>query len=321
MKNGVVENISGTPTAEQLEAINRFTRRTLKAEEDYVFSVVLCDNEVDRDNERFTVKALEKLKELFVGKTGIFDHSHTAKNQCARIFGTELLFHPEKITAAGDNYCQLKAYAYTVRSKENLSLITDIDAGIKKEVSIGCSVLRRVCSVCGQNIDSCSHRKGKTYFVSGVNKKCFAELCEPNDAYEWSFVAVPAQPAAGVTKSFEGREKMSTEDLIKSFDEMETVELSKAQAEQIKKDYLLMKSLNNAAKEYLEVQKGFIIKNLCKNMDRQTVSVIEAVLGRMTAEELFELYKNTEKAADTVTQQIKKQTKKQNKNINRDFIV
>ena len=39
-------------TAEQLEQINRFARRELKAEELYSFSVRLCDNEVDRDGER-----------------------------------------------------------------------------------------------------------------------------------------------------------------------------------------------------------------------------------------------------------------------------
>ena len=32
-------------------------------------------------------------------------------------------------------------------------------------------------------------------------KKCIGELSEPTDAYEFSFVAVPAQPGAGVTKS------------------------------------------------------------------------------------------------------------------------
>ncbi len=33
-------------------------------------------------------------------------------------------------------------------------------------------------------------------------KLCFMELQEPTDAYEWSFVAVPAQRRAGVVKRF-----------------------------------------------------------------------------------------------------------------------
>ena len=60
-------------TAEQLEQINRFARRELKAEEVYSFSVRLCDNEVDRDGERFPRRTLEELAELFVGKSGLFD--------------------------------------------------------------------------------------------------------------------------------------------------------------------------------------------------------------------------------------------------------
>ena len=51
-------------TAEQLEQINRFARRELKAEEVYSFSVRLCDNEVDRDGERFPRRTLEELADV-----------------------------------------------------------------------------------------------------------------------------------------------------------------------------------------------------------------------------------------------------------------
>ena len=60
---------------EELAAINQFSRRALTAEEVYTFAVRLCDNQTDRDQEYFDRPALEKLAELFVGKTGIFDHS------------------------------------------------------------------------------------------------------------------------------------------------------------------------------------------------------------------------------------------------------
>ena len=73
-------------SAEELRLINTYTRRNLSADEVYVFSVTLCDNDVDRDGERFTVESLFALEKLFVGKTGIFDHPPSAKNQTARIF-------------------------------------------------------------------------------------------------------------------------------------------------------------------------------------------------------------------------------------------
>lgn len=56
---------------ETLDKINKLTRRLLTEDEVYVFSVVLCDNEIDRDGERFSDKALEELKDRFVGKTGM----------------------------------------------------------------------------------------------------------------------------------------------------------------------------------------------------------------------------------------------------------
>ena len=57
-------------TPEELALINTYTRRPLTAEEVYVFSVTLCDNDVDRDGERFPVESLFALEKLFVGKTG-----------------------------------------------------------------------------------------------------------------------------------------------------------------------------------------------------------------------------------------------------------
>ena len=51
-----------------IEKINRFTRREFTEDELYIFPVKLCDNEIDRDGERFSDKALEDLKTLFVGK-------------------------------------------------------------------------------------------------------------------------------------------------------------------------------------------------------------------------------------------------------------
>lgn len=71
-ETGCVLLKSGALTAEDLEKINRYTRRAFQEEELYTFSVVLCDNEVDRDMERFTIPALERLGELFLGKCDSF---------------------------------------------------------------------------------------------------------------------------------------------------------------------------------------------------------------------------------------------------------
>lgn len=205
-----------------LEKINKFTRRPLTEEEVFVFSVILCDNDIDRDCERFSDEALEALKERFVGKTGIFDHDPSSANQNARIFDTELITDEGRSTKYGKPYKYLKAMAYMVRTDENKNLIAEIDGGIKKEVSISCSAAKRICSVCGSD-SPCSHIRGKTY---GGNL-CHTILDSITDAYEWSFVAVPAQVNAGVTKRY------SSEDTVKAPAEAEDI---KAADEELRRD-------------------------------------------------------------------------------------
>ena len=198
----------GSPTEHELELINKLARRPLTADETYVFSVVLCDNEVDRDNERFDTAALYSLAKLFVGKTGIFDHSMQGRDQCARIFDCAVVSDSAIKTSTGETYHYLKASAYMPRTESNRDLLLEIDAGIKKEVSVGCATAGRTCSVCGADLRRfpCGHIKGKMYKHGGKTEKCYTILSQPTDAYEWSFVAVPAQVCAGVTKQFEGEE-------------------------------------------------------------------------------------------------------------------
>ncbi len=180
---------------EELAQINAWSRRELTAEEVYAFAVKLCDNEVDREEERFPAATLEELAPLFVGKSGLFDHQWSARGQTARIYRTEVV-REARLTEAGEPYCYLKGYAYLLRTEGNRELIAEIEGGIKKEVSVGCAVERAVCSICGQDIHTCPHEKGEEY----GGQRCWADLVGATDAYEWSFVAVPAQKNAGVMK-------------------------------------------------------------------------------------------------------------------------
>ena len=194
----------GVPTAAQLEAINGQAKAKLTAEQVYAFSLRLCDDQVDRDGERFDTGALPALAKLFIGKTGIVDHRWSAENQVARIFETQV------VKENGASY--IKAWAYIRRGGANDEIIADIEAGIKKEVSVGCAMGRRVCSVCGSEYGSCGHVKGEAY----DGQICCGILKEPVDAYEFSFVAVPAQPRAGVLKGMGGG-KRSLKELAEEF--------------------------------------------------------------------------------------------------------
>ncbi|MCI9509257.1 MAG: hypothetical protein HFF10_05850 [Angelakisella sp.] len=265
---------TGVPTAEDLELIGRYTRRTLAAEEVYTFPVILCDNDIDRDGERFSVPALEKLAQLFVGRTGIFDHDPKGKNQTARIYRCQVERQEGKQTAAGEPYHCLRASAYLLRTAGNQDLIREIDGGIKKEVSVGCSVGRAVCSICGadRRKDPCHHRPGEIY----EGKICHVVLEDPTDAYEWSFVAVPAQPQAGVTKGYAGGGIPRLEKAVRAG---AGATLSPGEAEALwtlAKEGRLFRE--RAVEEAVRISRLSV-----PGLDRK---VLEKALGRLTAEEL-----------------------------------
>ena len=195
---------SGAPTEVQLEAINAQAKAQLNAEQVYVFSRRLCDDQVDRDHERFDTAALGALAKLFIGKTGVVDHRWSAEKQIARIFETQV------VKEEGISY--IKAWAYIRRGGSNDEIIADIEAGIKKEVSVGCAMGMAVCSVCGSEYGTCGHLKGEIY----DGQVCCAILKEPMDAYEFSFVAVPAQREAGVLKALGGG-KRNLKELAEEF--------------------------------------------------------------------------------------------------------
>lgn len=197
-------------TEEELKKINKFTLTPLKAEEVFTFKLVMGDNELDdRNYEPFNINALKDLKKLYIGKTMIKDHRRTADNQIARVYDTELVQDSSKLVKTGEIYTKLIAKCYMVKTEKNTDLISEIKAGIKKEVSTSCKPKHAYCSICGvDNMKSyCSHWWGKEYETQDGKKTCYFTLDGAKEAYEVSFVAVPAQPRAGTTKNYGGKEK------------------------------------------------------------------------------------------------------------------
>lgn len=192
-------------TDDDLKAINKLAPVPLNAEEVFTFKAVLCDNEVDRAFDRFTVKALEDMRKLFLGKTVIKDHWRRTDNQVARIYKTELV-QSDKALKSGELYTQLVAHCYMVRTASNADLIAEIKGGIKKEGSVGFSPSSSICSICGTDNTKtyCRHWPGKSYEKEGGATVCTFTLAGVKDAYEFSLVAVPAQRAAGISKSYTG---------------------------------------------------------------------------------------------------------------------
>lgn len=195
-------------TEDDLKKINKYTLSPVKAEDVFIFKATMADNEQDdRNYMPFNLKALQDLKKLYPGKTMLKDHSRRADNQIARIYDTELIQNANKQTELGELHTELIAKIYMIKTDSNKDLIAEIMGGIKKEVSTSCTPEKMICNICGTDNmkDWCRHWPGVDYDVAdaagkSTKRRCKMLLSGAKEAYELSFVAVPAQPRAGTHK-------------------------------------------------------------------------------------------------------------------------
>ena len=269
-----------------MEKINAYSRKKLTENDVYIFTVKLCNNDIDRDFEKFSLDALEELAPMFVGKTGIFDHSMKSADQKARIFETFVEKEDGKLTADGETFYNLKARAYMLRSDDNQPLIDEIDAGIKKEVSVSCSMGESICSVCGKDKrkGGCNHISGRKY----DGKTAYTVLGAPTDAYEFSFVAVPAQREAGVTKAFSLTKENDMESILNTIKSCAgEVTLTKSQADEITSYIEELKegaALGESYKKQLSGEVAGMLSLALPNVDSELLSSVTSV---MTVKELL----------------------------------
>ena len=227
MKAAVLEK-SQTVGEADMAKINVQTLRELTAEEVFTFKLAACDNQIDRDFERFTESALSKMAELFVGKTVLTDHRWSAGTQTARVYAAE-------VEATGE-VKRLVLHCYMPRTEKTAETITAIESGILRECSVGVAIGKSICSICGADNHQalCQHFPGREY----DGKLCHFDLDDPLDAYEVSLVAVPAQPEAGIIKSkrYGGAEEQP-ETVPESSGEEDVITLANARMEMETKRY------------------------------------------------------------------------------------
>ncbi len=190
---------AGDPTAEQLARIRAYTLADIPAEQLYVRTFALAHNAIDRDDEVFDAALLADFARTLPGK-GLFikhplswdgdsgpgkgrwfeaDVQRMGLEEARTLLRAPGLQWPPGVTTAEI----LMAGAYLVRTETNKDLLTEIDAGIVSDVSIGFNATRA-----GHIVDE-----------SG-RELTARRLTSPGEALEGSLVWLGAQPGARAIK-------------------------------------------------------------------------------------------------------------------------
>lgn len=210
----------GVPTEEQLAKINKLAKRTLSADEVFVFPSKLAGDMIIPDR---NVKLTKDLLDVFSAdaKKGVslmLDHSWSpdgffglgGRPKMAMPYGRTFDSKYEAGTEEGETI-SLMADHYMLRGVEldgikTDDLATSIEAGTLFDTSIGFSYSKGTCSICGndyRNYEKCKHIAGRTYEVEGEdgvtrNQFCYINAKPPGFLMENSLVFDGAYPSAGV---------------------------------------------------------------------------------------------------------------------------
>lgn len=201
---------AGDPSAEQLARIRPFTLADIPAEQLYVRTFALAHNAIDRDDEVFDASLLADFARTLPGKGLFIKHpsgwdgdsgpgkgrwfeaevQRMSLDEARTLLRAPGLQWPPGVTTAEI----LMAGAYLVRTDSNKDLLTEIDAGIVSDVSIGFNAKR------GGNI------------VDEAGRELTARrLTSPGEALEGSLVWLGAQPGARAIKGAQRTEDYTVE--------------------------------------------------------------------------------------------------------------
>jgi len=109
------------------------------------------------------------------------------------------IFFAKQVERSGGHW--VKAYFYWLKSAEGaVSLAENLDGGVYKECSVGFTFGLPECSVCGEDIRTCSHQPFESYDLEGQSVKCHYNYRKIERVLETSLVYRGAVKNTAVTK-------------------------------------------------------------------------------------------------------------------------
>ena len=177
---------------EVCEAVNRFALRPLARKEYAVFSLDLCNDQVDKHFSRFPVEELEKISSMTPGRPLMERHDVRGSLPRGTFFRSRLHHEEEHVSVRPD--------VYVLRTEGNRDFILNIEGGVYRETSIGFSFRLPECSVCGEDLRTCNHIPGRSY----GDVLCYFTMRDVLEVIEGSVVTAASQGTAFVEQGARG---------------------------------------------------------------------------------------------------------------------
>jgi hypothetical protein len=190
-------------TQERVDKVKEYLKGSPFGEDAMLFSFIAADNDVDKENERFSLKSLKTIASLLIGKRGQIGLSANCKYAGARVIETNVKFDPNKKTKYGWAYIYVEAIAFIQRNMASQKICEKIDNDEITEVSLGVS--------CGHK-----HKSSDCTILTDVT-----------DVYEWSLVEKKLKPTIefnllcnGIVIPAEAPKDMTLEQLLNQVDKI-----------------------------------------------------------------------------------------------------
>lgn len=179
-----IEYRAAGATDDDMAAINKFALKPLTRNDVAIFSMELCNNQVDKHYSRFPEAELAKINRMVVGRPLMQNHDLRTLPR-GTFFGSQIKSVGNRMTVCPD--------AYIARTRGNEDFIKNLESGVYRMTSIGFMFSKPECSICGGDYRSCSHNAGERYDTPTGKSVCHYVMHNVTEVIEGSIVPAASQ--------------------------------------------------------------------------------------------------------------------------------